>query len=77
MERTLTNQDYINMVFLAIKAGDVGCYTTSDLMNKYCLRNTEKLERGDKSKIKKLDDKSYGEYISSLKEEKPIEGYSE
>lgn len=54
MERTLTDQDYINMVFLAIKAGEVGCYTTSDLMNKYCLRNTEKLERGDKSKIKKL-----------------------
>lgn len=54
MEKSLTNQDYVNMIFLAIKAGDVGCYTTSDLMNKYCLSNTEKLERGDKSKIKKL-----------------------
>lgn len=35
------------------------------------------MSKKKKSKIKKLDDKSYGEYISSLKEEKPIEGYSE
>lgn len=30
-----------------------------------------------KGKIKKLDDKSYGEYISALKEERPIKGYKE
>lgn len=28
-----------------------------------------------KEKIKKLDDFAYGEYISSLKEETPINGY--
>lgn len=30
-----------------------------------------------KKKIKKLDDKSYSEYISSLKEEAPIKEYTE
>lgn len=30
-----------------------------------------------KDKVKKLDDKSYGEYISSLKEEKPLNGYKD
>lgn len=31
----------------------------------------------NKEKVKKLDDKSYGEYISALKEETPIDGYKE
>ena len=31
----------------------------------------------NKEKIKKLDDKSYGEYISALKDEKPLDGYKE
>lgn len=30
-----------------------------------------------KEKIKKLDDKSYGEYISALKEETPLKGYKD
>ncbi len=30
-----------------------------------------------KEKVKKLDDASYGEYISSLKEEEPLDGYKE
>ncbi len=33
------------------------------------------MSKKKKQKIKKLDDKSYGEYISSLKEEKPLDGY--
>lgn len=28
-----------------------------------------------KEKVKKLDDVAYGEYISSLKEETPMDGY--
>lgn len=35
------------------------------------------MKKKKKEKIRKLDDKSYGEYISSLKEEKPIDGYKE
>lgn len=31
----------------------------------------------NKEKVKKLDDKSYGEYISALKEEEPIDGYKQ
>lgn len=30
-----------------------------------------------KEKVKKLDDQSYGEYISALKEEAPLDGYKE
>lgn len=30
-----------------------------------------------KEKVKKLDDKSYGEYISALKEEAPLDGYKQ
>ena len=33
------------------------------------------MSKRKKDKVKKLDDQSYGEYISSLKEEKPIDGY--
>ncbi len=35
------------------------------------------MSKKKKEKIKKLDDKSYGEYISALKEEKPLKGYDE
>lgn len=35
------------------------------------------MKKKKKEKIRKLDDKSYGEYISSLKEEKPLDGYKE
>ena len=35
------------------------------------------MSKKKKCKIKKLDDKSYGEYISALKEEKPIKEYNE
>ena len=43
-------------------------------------KNNEKqkeffMSKRKKDKVKKLDDQSYGEYISSLKEEKPIDGY--
>ena len=31
------------------------------------------MSKKKKTKIKKLDDKSYGEYISSLKEEAPLD----
>ena len=31
------------------------------------------MSKKKKTKIKKLDDKSYGEYISSLKEETPLD----
>ncbi len=31
------------------------------------------MSKKKKTKIKKLDDKSYGEYISALKEEKPLD----
>lgn len=33
------------------------------------------MKKKKKEKIKKLDDKAYGEYISSLKEEAPLDGY--
>ena len=36
-----------------------------------------KKKEKNKEKIKKLDDKSYGEYISALKDEKPLDGYKE
>ncbi len=35
------------------------------------------MSKKKKDKVKKLDDKSYGAYISALKEEKPIEEYTE
>jgi len=35
------------------------------------------MSKKKKDKIKKLDDKAYGEYISALKEEKPIQEYEE
>lgn len=35
------------------------------------------MSKKKKDKIKKLDDKSYGEYISALKEEKPIDEYTQ
>ena len=35
------------------------------------------MSKKKKVKVKKLDDKSYGEYISALKEEKPLKGYNE
>lgn len=33
------------------------------------------MKKKKKEKIKKLDDRAYGEYISSLKEETPIDEY--
>lgn len=33
------------------------------------------MRKKKKGKIQKLDDRAYGEYISSLKEEKPLAGY--
>ena len=33
------------------------------------------MSKRKKEKVKKLDDKIYGEYISALKEEKPLTGY--
>ena len=35
------------------------------------------MSKSKKSKVKRLDDKSYGEYISALKEEKPIKEYKD
>ncbi len=35
------------------------------------------MSKRKKEKVKKLDDKSYGEYISALKEEKPLKGYGD
>lgn len=35
------------------------------------------MKKKKKEKIKKLDDRAYGEYISSLKEETPIDEYKE
>ena len=33
------------------------------------------MKKKKKEKIQKLDDRAYGEYISALKEEKPLDGY--
>lgn len=36
-----------------------------------------KISRKKKGKIKKLDDRAYSEYISALKDEKPLDPYKD
>lgn len=44
---------------------------------KYLNKGAFFMSKKKKDKVKKLDDKTYGAYISALKEEKPIEEYTE
>ena len=54
MANIYTKQDYVNMVFFAMRAGSVGEYTTVSMMKDYCIENSQELDEGDVEKIDKL-----------------------
>jgi len=51
MEKKVSDSDYAKMVYQAINAGNIGDYTTKDMMVVYCKSNAEELNEEEEQNI--------------------------